>query len=96
MLYYYLIFFFVTVGAKLALALLMIYLLLPSDGRCSQCDEETLWLRSGGAGRLAQRLFLGRVQRRWCPACGWTGLARRARRPPPVAQVTLNTSTLRL
>lgn len=95
MLYYYLLFFFVTVGAKLVLALLMIYLLLPSDRRCSQCDDETLWVRSTGAGRLMERLFVGRVQRRWCPACGWQGLGRRGRVPAPTPDLLLNTSSTR-
>ena len=78
---YYLLFFFVTVGAKLLLALVMIYFLLPSDRRCSQCDGETLLLGAGRAGRLRRSLFLGRVQWRWCPACGGEALARRAPEP---------------
>lgn len=79
MLYYYLLFFFIAVGAKLILAMLMIYLLLPDDRRCSECDEETLLIRTRVPGRLAARLTRRRVQWRWCPRCGWEGLARRAR-----------------
>jgi hypothetical protein len=78
MLYYWLLFFFVAFGAKALLAFIMIYLLLPSDRSCAQCDEETLWIRSNRAGRLGSALSLGRVQWRWCPRCGWEGLARRA------------------
>ena len=80
MLYWYL-FFFVTVGAKLVGAALMIYLLLPTDRRCSRCDEETLLMRPNRMGRIGARLFFGRVQWRWCPRCGWEGLARRGKRP---------------
>ena len=82
MLYWYL-FFFVTVGAKLFGAVLMIYLLLPTDRRCSRCDEETLLVRPNRIGRFGARLSLGRVQWRWCPRCGWEGLARQGKRPVP-------------
>lgn len=73
----YLAFFFVAVVAKLLLALVMIYLLLPTDPRCSHCDYETLWLRGGRRGRWAARLSRGRLQLRWCPRCGWRGWTRR-------------------
>lgn len=75
----YLLFFFVAVGAKLLLALFTIYLLFPTDTRCSGCDGDTLLLRMGATGRMFARcLFLGRVERRWCPRCGWEGMARRS------------------
>jgi ribosomal protein S27AE len=73
---YWSLFFFLTVGAKLVLAALMIFLLLPSDRRCSRCDEETLLMRPTRLGRAGAWLSRGRVQRRWCPRCGWEGLAR--------------------
>jgi hypothetical protein len=73
MLLYHLLFFFIAVGAKLILALVMIYLLLPADRRCNRCDGETLLLRSSVLGLLS----LGRVQRRWCPSCGTEFFARR-------------------
>jgi hypothetical protein len=79
MLLYYTFFFFVALGSKLCLALVMIYLLLPTDRRCNQCDEETLLIRMTGTARLLSRLTGGRLQRRWCPRCGWFGLARPAR-----------------
>lgn len=82
MLYWYLLF-FVTVGAKLLLALAMIYLLIPTDRRCSACDEETLLMRVNRVGRIGSRITRGRVQWRWCPRCGWEGLARRAAAPSP-------------
>lgn len=80
---YWALFFFVTVGAKLLMAVVMIYFLLPAERRCAECDEETLLLGGSRAGRLRTRIFLGRVQTRWCPACGWEGLSRRAPDPAP-------------
>ena len=85
--WYYLLFFFVTVGAKLILALAMIYYLLPSDRTCSECDGETLLMGGNRASRLRSRLFLGKVQWRWCPRCGWEGMSRRVVEPPPSADV---------
>lgn len=83
MLYYYLLFFFVAVGAKFILAMITIYLLLPSDRRCNRCDAETLLLRPSRTGRLALAVFLGRAQWRWCPRCDWHGLGRAGRAPLP-------------
>jgi hypothetical protein len=85
--WYYLLFFFVTVGAKLILALTMIYYLLPSDRLCSECDGETLLLGGNRGARLRTRLFLGRVHWRWCPRCGWEGMSRPVADPPPAADV---------
>lgn len=76
MLYYYLLFFFVTVGAKLVLALVMIYLLLPTDRQCGECNEETLLLEEHALVRFVTRLSPGRLQRRWCPRCGSEAFAR--------------------
>lgn len=92
MLYYYLLFFFVAFWAKFGLALVMIYLLLPTDRSCSRCDGETLLLGGNRMARLRARLFLGRVQRRWCPQCGWEGLARRAA-GAPASELPLETRT---
>lgn len=75
MLYYYL-FFFIAVGAKLVLALLMIYLLLPTDRRCGECDEETLLLEGHRLVRFVTRAAPFRLQRRWCPRCGDESFAR--------------------
>ena len=55
MLYYYLLFFFLTVGAKLVLALAMIYLLLPTDRRCGDCNGETLLVEGHRLVRIATR-----------------------------------------
>jgi hypothetical protein len=76
MLYYYLLFFFVTVGAKFVLALMMIYLLLPTDRHCGDCEEETLLMEGSRLVRLVCRVWPGRLQRRWCPRCGREGFAR--------------------
>ena len=77
---YYALFLFVAFGAKLVLALVMIYLLLPDDACCSECDGETLQLRMGPVGRLTSWLLFRQLQRRWCPRCGWEGLSRPPRR----------------
>jgi hypothetical protein len=77
MLYYWLLFFFIAFGAKVILATLTIYLLLPADRQCNLCEGETILLRGGHVGRFTAWLFMHRVQRRWCPVCGWEGLARR-------------------
>lgn len=83
MILYYSLFLFVAFGVKLLLAAATIYLLFPADRRCSACDTETLLLRPTGPARGLARLSGGRLQRRWCPACGWEGWARgsRPRRP---------------
>lgn len=78
MLFQWLLFFFVALGAKLVLALVTIYLLLPADRRCSQCDGETLLIRPGRIGRLSALAGLGLLQWRWCPRCEWEGMSRRA------------------
>jgi hypothetical protein len=78
---YYLLFFFLAVGAKLLLALVMIYLLLPAERSCNSCDGETLLMQMGRSNRLLSWLCRGRLQRRWCPACGWEGYARPVRAP---------------
>lgn len=77
--YWHLLFFFVAFGSKLVLALVTIYLLLPAETSCSDCDGETLLLRMGRVGRTASRLAGGRLQRRWCPRCGWEGTVRAPR-----------------
>lgn len=75
---YWLFFFFVAFGAKVLLAFAMIFLLLPTDRSCNQCDEDTLLIRVNRLGRMGAALTFGLVQWRWCPRCGWEGLARRA------------------
>jgi hypothetical protein len=69
-------FFFVAFGAKVILAFAMIYLILEEERGCPSCDAETILVRMGLAGRALSLLTFGRVQRRWCPRCGWEGLTR--------------------
>lgn len=76
MLFYWLLFFFLAMGAKVLLALVMIYLLLPADRLCNHCDEETLLIQPNRFGRIAMTLSLSRLEWRWCPRCHWEGLAR--------------------
>lgn len=73
---YWLLYFFLAFGAKLLLALVTIYLLLPVESSCNGCDEETLLLQPRRGDRVLSLVCLGRLQRRWCPHCGWEGFAR--------------------
>ena len=96
MLYYYLLFFFIAMGAKFVLALLMIYLLLPSgDYRCMNCDADTLLLGGDRAALFVTRTLRARIQRRWCPACGRESLARpalqRSQTPEPAPRFRTTT-----
>lgn len=77
----YLLFFFVAMGAKLILAMITIYLLLPADRRCTRCDGETLPIRMRRPGRIASWLLRRRLEWRWCPRCSWEGMARGGDRP---------------
>lgn len=76
MLFYWLLFFFLAMGAKVLLAFVMIYLLLPADRMCNHCDEETLLIQPRKFGRVAMVLSMNRLEWRWCPRCEWEGLAR--------------------
>ncbi len=76
-------FFFLAFGAKALLAVAMIYLIIPTDRVCNECDGETMLVQMGVMGRLLSALTLGRVQRRWCPRCGWEGLTRSGRTNRP-------------
>jgi len=92
---YYVLFFFLAMGAKLGLALVMIYLLLPSDRRCNHCDEETLLMQMSPGHVWLSRLCLGKLQRRWCPSCRWEGYAQTAASVGRVAPANLDRSTRR-
>jgi hypothetical protein len=69
-------FFFVAFFAKLGLAAAMCYLIFPTERTCDECNGETLPVRMGLAGRLMSRVMMGRLQKRWCPRCGWQGITR--------------------
>ena len=88
MLFEWLLFIFVAIGAKFGLALLTIYLLLPADRRCSQCDGETLLIRPGRLGRLGAAASFGLLRWRWCPRCEWEGMSRRVSEEPPGSTAT--------
>lgn len=63
------------IALPLVLSLAMGYRGLPRGRSCPLCAGETIWLRS----RWLRPLRLGagqRLQARWCPGCGWEGLAR--------------------
>jgi hypothetical protein len=75
--YHWVLFIFVAFVAKVLLAFAMIYILLPNERSCAQCDGETLLIRGNRLSRIGSALTLGRVQWRWCPRCEWEGLARR-------------------
>jgi hypothetical protein len=72
----WLLFFFLAFGAKVLLAVAMIYLMLDSERDCASCSTETIPLQMTGWNRLLAALSLGYVQRRWCPRCNWEGLTR--------------------
>jgi hypothetical protein len=74
--FYWLLYFFVALGAKLLLGLIMIYFLLPAEPSCNQCDGETILLQTRRAAKLVALACFGTLQRRWCPRCGWEGFAR--------------------
>lgn len=57
---------------RVVLVLFVAWLLVPQRPQCPQCRHET----SPVEGSFLLRWLL--LQRRWCMACGWTGLARRA------------------
>jgi hypothetical protein len=89
----YLLFFFVAFGAKAVLALVTIYCIFPTERSCPECDGDTLPLRMSRLGRLVARLLLRRVERRWCPRCGWDGMTRTARREPGPVSLAVGTET---
>lgn len=87
--WWYVLFLFVAFGSKLVLALATIWFLLPEERDCAGCGGETVAVRMGGFGRTVRRLMLGRIERRWCPGCGWEGTSRipKERRTPLTIRV---------
>ena len=71
--WYYLLFLFVTVGAKLVLALAMIYYLLPNERTCAECDGETLLLGGNRGGGVPARPLHRPGDRRGGPPGGGGG-----------------------
>lgn len=67
-------FFFVLLGSKILLGLIVVYLLIPRDPECTLCDAELLPIEHPrGTGRLLKLL---RLQRRWCMECRRESLTR--------------------
>lgn len=59
--------------AMLLSPIILLFVFLPSGRRCPRCSaDETLLMRSG----WPLRVFTKVIGRRWCPKCGWEGLAR--------------------
>ena len=61
--------------------------ILPDGIRCPQCDAETMRVESGGALR-----WLRQFRSSWCLACGWHGVHRIVKTPPPSASSRADTS----
>jgi hypothetical protein len=71
---------FVIIGARLLLALVVIYFLTPRQSSCIGCDGDTIALTAAPGFTILGRLLA--VERRWCVRCGRTTLIRRV--APPV------------
>ena len=66
--------FFVLLGSKIVLGVVVVYLLLPRDATCVICDAETLPIQHArGTGRVLRVL---RLHRRWCMECERETLSR--------------------
>ena len=72
-------FFFIAFGAKLVLAAAMCYFIFPAERTCDECNADTLPVRMSAPGRVMSKVMLGRLQKRWCPRCGWQGITRTGR-----------------
>ena len=79
MLLTWILFFLIAFVAKAGLAAAMCYLIFPDQRSCDQCDADTLPVRMGSLGRVLNLLMRGRLQKRWCPRCGWQGMTRTGR-----------------
>jgi hypothetical protein len=76
---------FVIIGARLLLALVVIYFLTPKQTACIGCDGETLVLTAAHGFTSLGRLLA--VERRWCVRCGRTTLTRQV--APPVERAAV-------
>ena len=63
-----------TVVLRVAIVTAVVYLLLPLGPLCPHCTSEMVAIRNRFFDQLVPLL-----QRRWCLACGWNGVVRRAR-----------------
>jgi hypothetical protein len=69
--------FFVLLGSKILLGMVVVYMLLPTERECAICDAELLTVAVSGPARLL--LAVLRLERRWCMECRRDSLARRSR-----------------
>jgi hypothetical protein len=67
-------FFFVLLGSKILLGVVVVYMLVPREIECTICDAETLPLQHPRGTILVLRLL--RLQRRWCMECRRESLTR--------------------
>jgi hypothetical protein len=68
-------FFFVLLGSKVLLGIVVVYMLLPQDPRCDICDDAMLPIAAPRT--VAGLLRLVRLERRWCMECRRETLSRR-------------------
>jgi hypothetical protein len=57
-------------------ATIFFVVLLNDDGRCPNCDAETLRVQS-----RAWEVTMPWLRASWCPRCGWEGMLRRRAHP---------------
>ncbi len=61
----------VTVGLRLVFVMAVVWLVFPRRDHCPKCEDATIPL-------LAPRVLRAlRLERRWCLACGWSGMSKR-------------------
>lgn len=70
---------FATLGSKVLLGLWVVWIVLPDKPECCRCDGITTQIEARHGLRGVYRIC--RIQRRWCPECGESFLAR-GRQPP--------------
>jgi hypothetical protein len=81
---------FVIIGARVLLAIVVIYLLTPSQRSCVGCDGETITVAAApGFVRVGQ---LVRIERRWCTRCGRMTLIRSTGAPHEPRAVAVRAS----
>ena len=68
--------------AMLVLPVVLLIALLPVGRECPRCSNETLPIRFA-----VLQPFRRVVSRRWCFACGWEGISRRASWPRPAGKL---------
>ena len=67
-------FWFVLLGSKLVLGVVVLHMLLPRDRACAVCDAELIPLTPPRGGARVMRLL--RLQRLWCVECDRQSLGR--------------------